>query len=199
MRNFTKSKKSNLQIINNNPIPIRHEINFVITSFDIGENDINAINNFLNPNINLENNNFSEDFNLENFKSGLSSEELSKDWSKFHDPFTKENAFNFIEKNKKKKKKKVVNNGLLYFDVEKKCFFKDYNTEIPNKNKVFERKSTFEKNSNLKMNKLNEDNIYHTPHKGFNLNLDINSDSKINLIGIPISIVDDYFLQTNIK
>ena len=202
MRNFTKAKKSNLQIItnNNNSIPIgRPEINFVITSFDIGENDINSINNFLNPNINLENNNFSEDFNLENFKSGLSSEELSKDWSKFHDPFTKENAFNFIEKNKKKKKKKVVNNGLLYFDVEKKCFFKDYNTEIPNKNKVFERKSTFEKNSNLKMNKLNEDNIYHTPHKGFNLNLDINSDSKINLIGIPISIVDNYFLQTNIK
>ena len=200
MRNFTKSKKSNLQIINNNPIPIRHEINFVITSFDIGENDINSINNFLNPNINLENNNFSEDFNLENFKSSLSSEEQSKDWSKFHEPFTKENAFNFIQdKNKNKENKNVVDNGLLYFDVEKNCFFKDYNIETSKKNKVFERKSTFEKNRNMKIDKPKKEIVYHTPHKGFNLNLDINLDSKINLLGIPLSIVDDYFLKSNIK
>ena len=201
MRNFTKSKKQNLQIItNNNPIPIRNEINFVITSFDIGENDINSINNFLNPNVNLENNNFSEDFNLENFKSGLSSEEQNKDWSKFHEPFTKENAFNFIvEKNKKKENKKVVDNGLLYYDIEKKCFFKDYNTESNVKSKVFERKSTFEKIRNMKIDKPKNESVYHTPHKGFNINLDINSDSKINLLGIPLSIVDDYFLKTNIK
>ncbi len=137
MRNFTKSKKQNLQIItNNNPIPIRNEINFVITSFDIGENDINSINNFLNPNVNLENNNFSEDFNLENFKSSLSSEEQSKDWSKFHEPFTKENAFNFIQdKNKNKENKK--SKGIIR--QQKSMIIKTFKNTLNDNNQLFNR------------------------------------------------------------
>ena len=51
----------------------------------------------------------------------------------------------------------------------------------------------------MKIDKPKKEIVYHTPHKGFNLNLDINLDSKINLLGIPLSIVDDYFLKSNIK
>jgi hypothetical protein len=154
IKKFTNSKKDLKIKKKSHSIPIkRPEIKFKISSFVLDENDIDSINNFVYPN--LKNNEFEvlDDFTLETFKSDLS-EGQNKDWMNLNDKFTKENAFNFYYEKNNKNKKETIDDGILYYDAEEKCFFKDYD---------------------------------------YNKNLDINADSKINLQGIPLSIVDEYF------
>ena len=51
----------------------------------------------------------------------------------------------------------------------------------------------------MKIDKPKNESVYHTPHKGFNINLDINSDSKINLLGINLFLQNHIYFIFKIK
>ncbi len=126
MKIFTKLKKDSKIKNKSNSIPIkRPEIQFKISSFVLDESDIDSINSFVYPN--LKNNEFEvlDDFTLETFKSNLS-EGQNKEWMNLNDKFTKENAFNFYYEKNNKNKKETIDDGILFYDAEEKCFFKDY-------------------------------------------------------------------------